>query len=64
MSEAVEKIEKPEKTEKPEKLEKKRILLMTGKRKTAIARAIVRDGSGNIFVNGIPLQHLHRKSPE
>ena len=52
MSQKVETIEKVEKTEK---VEKKRIILVTGKRKTAIARAIVRSGSGNVFVNGIPL---------
>ena len=52
MSQKVETIEKVEKTEK---VEKKRIILVTGKRKTAIARAIVRGGSGNVFVNGIPL---------
>jgi small subunit ribosomal protein S9 len=50
-----EKAEKAEKTEKVEKAEKKRILLVTGKRKTAIARAMVRAGSGNVMVNGIPL---------
>ena len=61
MSETVENLEKPEKVEKPEKpdkaekAEKKRLLLVTGKRKTAIARAIVKTGSGVIFVNGIPL---------
>jgi small subunit ribosomal protein S9 len=54
----VEKVEKPtepKKQEKAEKVEKRRILLVTGKRKTAIARAIVRPGSGNVTVNGIPL---------
>jgi len=55
MSEAVEKLEKPEKAAKAEKAERKRLILVTGKRKTAIARAIVRNGSGNVFVNGIPL---------
>lgn len=55
MSETVEKLEKPEKTPKAEKAERKRLILVTGKRKTAIARAIVRNGSGNVFVNGIPL---------
>jgi len=56
VSETVEKpAEKPEKTEKPEKAEKKRIVLVTGKRKTAIARAIVKQGGGKVFVNGIPL---------
>lgn len=56
MSEQVAKVEKAEKPEKAEKVEKKRILLVTGKRKTAIARAIVRSGSGIVIVNGIPLQ--------
>jgi small subunit ribosomal protein S9 len=55
MSETLEKLEKPEKTEKPEKAEKKRLILVTGKRKTAIARAVVKTGSGNVIVNGIPL---------
>lgn len=43
------------KTEKPEKTEKRRILLVSGKRKTAIARAIVKTGTGNTIINGIPL---------
>jgi len=49
---------KPEKVEKPEKaekVEKKRVILVSGKRKTAIARAIVKNGSGKTFINGIPL---------
>ncbi len=58
MSEQVQKVEKPEKAEK---VEKRRILLVTGKRKTAIARAIVRTGSGSVIVNGIP---LHTFTPE
>ena len=61
MSETLEKLEKPEKAEKPEKVEKKRLILVTGKRKTAIARAILKTGSGNVFVNGIPLSTF---SPE
>jgi len=55
MSETIEKTEKIEKPEKAEKTEKKRIILMTGKRKTALARAIVRTGSGKVLINGIPL---------
>jgi len=55
MTETSEKLEKPEKPIKAEKAERKRLILVTGKRKTAIARAIVRTGSGNVFVNGIPL---------
>jgi small subunit ribosomal protein S9 len=49
------KAEKAEKPEKAEKTEKKRVVLVSGKRKTAIARAIVKTGSGKTFVNGIPL---------
>jgi small subunit ribosomal protein S9 len=55
MSETLETLEKPEKAEKPEKVEKKRLILVTGKRKTAIARAVIKTGSGNVIVNGIPL---------
>jgi len=55
VSDQVQKVEKIEKPEKAEKSEKRRILLVTGKRKTAIARAIIRPGSGMVIVNGIPL---------
>ncbi len=55
MSEQAAKEQKPEKAEKTEKPEKRRILLVTGKRKTAIARAIVKAGSGSVLINGIPL---------
>jgi small subunit ribosomal protein S9 len=55
LGEVVEKLEKPEKAQKAEKAERKRLILVTGKRKTAIARAIVRNGSGNVFINGIPI---------
>lgn len=53
--EVPEKAEKAAKVEKAEKPEKKRIILVTGKRKTAIARAIIKPGSGNVVVNGIPI---------
>jgi small subunit ribosomal protein S9 len=46
---------KPDRTDKAEKAEKKRVILVSGKRKTAIARAIVKNGSGKTFINGIPL---------
>ncbi|MDH5437810.1 MAG: 30S ribosomal protein S9 [Candidatus Bathyarchaeota archaeon] len=36
----------------------KRILLTSGKRKTAIARATVREGQGRIRINNIPLEIL------
>lgn len=61
MSDQIQKAEKTEKPEKAEKAEKRRILLVTGKRKTAIARAILRAGSGAVVVNGIP---LHTFTPE
>ncbi len=35
---------------------RERILLTSGKRKTAIARATVRDGKGRIRINKIPLE--------
>jgi len=35
---------------------KKRVLLLSGKRKTAIARALVKLGEGRIRVNKIPLE--------
>ncbi len=33
-----------------------RIVIATGKRKTAIARAIIRLGKGRVWINGIPLE--------
>ena len=56
MSEQTPSVAKPEKPEKPEKSEKRRIILVSGKRKTAIARAIVKNGSGNAVINGMPLR--------
>ncbi len=41
--------------------ERKRILIVTGKRKTAIARAVIRPGRGNVTVNGFPASSI---SPE
>jgi len=35
--------------------ERRRILLVTGKRKTAIARAVVKLGKGRVTVNGYPV---------
>jgi len=55
-TEKTEKSEKVGKAEKSEKAEKKRIIIVTGKRKTAVARAIVKPGVGNVFVNGNPLE--------
>jgi len=53
LSEAVQKIEKPEKAEK------KRVILVTGKRKAAIARALVKPGSGSVVINGMPLANFN-----
>jgi len=41
--------------------EKKKLALETGKRKTAVARAVVRPGKGRIYVNDRSLDYL---SPE
>jgi small subunit ribosomal protein S9 len=41
--------------------ERKRILLVTGKRKTAIARAVIKPGHGNVTVNEFPVNLI---SPE
>jgi len=36
--------------------ERKRVLLVTGKRKTAVARAVVRPGTGKVTVNKFPVE--------
>lgn len=36
--------------------EKRRIVLATGKRKTAIARAIIKPGKGRVTINAFPLE--------
>jgi small subunit ribosomal protein S9 len=41
--------------------ERKRPILTTGKRKTAIARAVIEPGSGKVLVNNFPLEAI---SPE
>ncbi len=33
-----------------------RIVLSSGKRKTAIARAVIKPGKGRVWINGIPLE--------
>ncbi|HIP85996.1 MAG TPA: 30S ribosomal protein S9 [Pyrodictium sp.] len=33
-----------------------RIVIATGKRKTAIARAVIKPGKGRVWVNGVPLE--------
>ncbi|RLG76168.1 MAG: 30S ribosomal protein S9 [Thermoprotei archaeon] len=33
-----------------------RIVIATGKRKTAIARAVIRPGKGRVWINGIPIE--------
>ena len=38
--------------------ERKRILLVTGKRKTAIARAVIKPGRGNVTVNEFPVSNI------
>jgi len=41
--------------------ERKKILLVTGKRKTAVARAVFKPGRGNVTVNEFPIGNM---SPE
>jgi len=41
--------------------EKKKLALETGKRKTAVARAIVKPGKGRVYVNDLSLDYM---SPE
>ena len=41
--------------------ERKRVLLVTGKRKTAVARAVARPGTGRVTVNKFPVEAV---SPE
>jgi small subunit ribosomal protein S9 len=38
--------------------ERKRILLVTGKRKTAIARAVIKPGRGSVTVNEFPVSQI------
>jgi len=38
--------------------ERKRILLVTGKRKTAVARAVIKPGRGNVTVNEFPVGNI------
>ncbi len=33
-----------------------KIIIATGKRKTSIARAVIKPGSGRIWINGVPLE--------
>lgn len=41
-----------------QKKEKKQILTLSGKRKTAIAKATIKKGSGKIWINKIPYENL------
>lgn len=38
--------------------ERKKVVQVTGKRKTAIAKAVVKSGNGKITVNGYPLEAI------
>lgn len=35
---------------------KQRVIIVTGKRKTAIARAVIKPGKGRVWINGIPIE--------
>jgi small subunit ribosomal protein S9 len=39
--------------------ERKRLIIVSGKRKTAIAKAVVKSGAGRVTVNGYPIEALH-----
>ena len=41
---------------------RRRIILTSGKRKTAIARAVIREGIGRVRINGVPLEILMPES--
>jgi small subunit ribosomal protein S9 len=45
-------------TEKETKQEKERIILATGKRRTAVARARVKAGLGQVMINDVPIDLL------
>ncbi len=38
------------------KVEPRKIVIATGKRKTSIARAVIKPGEGRIWINGVPLE--------
>ena len=44
-------VEKNQKT----KEKKQRIVIAVGKRKSAVARAVIREGNGNVLINKVPL---------
>lgn len=35
-----------------------RIVISTGKRKRAIARAVIRPGKGRVWINGVPSRYI------
>ncbi|PCN51136.1 30S ribosomal protein S9 [Candidatus Geothermarchaeota archaeon ex4572_27] len=37
-------------------VERTRVKIFSGKRKTAVARAVIREGSGRVRINGVPLE--------
>jgi len=39
--------------------ERKRLIIVSGKRKTAIAKAVVKPGVGKVTVNGYPIEAIH-----
>ncbi len=39
-----------------QKTETSKIIIATGKRKTSIARAVIKPGKGRIWINGVPLE--------
>ena len=41
------------------KKKKKKIMIFPGKRKKAIAKAVIREGTGKIRINSVPLNNIH-----
>ena len=35
---------------------KQKVIIVTGKRKTAIARAVIKPGKGRVWINGVPIE--------
>jgi small subunit ribosomal protein S9 len=56
-------MQKPEKIpeKKPEKKKKKGIIFTIGKRKKAVARAVIRPGSGVVLFNGEPVENMRNE---
>ena len=57
MAEKTEQVQQEVKTSETKK-KKKKIMIFIGKRKKAVARAVIREGKGSIRINSIPLDNI------